>query len=400
MSAIRLTHASAEPHPTTATFTRRAATPGAETMSAMTSRTVHRRALLGGTLAVAAAAGLAGTSAAERDSRPRPGVAGLLNLLTATPVVALNEGVHHLQDTWDFLTAAMFHPGFRDVDAIVIELGNSRHQNLADDYVTGGLVRKSELHRVWRDTTQSPAATGDVPVIFRLLSLARTINLFTTRGRPLRVLLADPPIDWTQIHGPADLGRFMSQRDVSWAEVITNEVLAKGRRCVTIGGGLHFFRNLPFLGFSPPGTPPPDNPSVSELIEERHPGTVSVVHTHALVADSAIAEVERQVAGWARPSIAATRHTSYGRLPAATILGNLPPEIAQRLAGLTVADLADQVLYVGRRRELASAGADWEMFFEPTYWAELTRRKTVSGYLGDLDQLRHETDPAMFPQDQ
>jgi len=365
----------------------------------MTSRTVRRRALLGGTLAVAATARLAGAATAA-PSRPRPGVAGLLTLVTATPVVALNEGVHHLQDTWDFLTAAMFHPGFRAVDAIVIELGNARHQNLADDYVTGGLVRKSELRRIWRDTTQSPAATGDIPVIFRLLSLARTINLFAPRGRPLRVLLADPPIDWTQIRSPADHDRFLMRRNDSWAEVITGEVLAKGRRCVTIGGGPHFFRNLPFLGFSPPGAPtPPDSPSVSELIEESHPGTVSVVHTHALVASGQITEVETLVAGWARPSIAATRHTPYGQLPAATILGDLPPEIAQRLAGLTVADLADQVLYLGPRRALASAVADWEMFFEPTYWAELTRRTTITGYLGDVDQLRHETDPAMFPQD-
>lgn len=376
---------------------------------------IQRRALLTGALAVTATGGLAGAarsapdSAASqdvdalsrwRDGRPRPGVEGLLALFTATPVVALHEGVHHLQDCWDFLAAVMFHPGFRQVDAIVIELGNSRHQSIADDYVTGGIVGKSDLQQVWRDTTQSPSATGDIPVVFRVFSLARAINMFTTRPRPLRVLLADPPIDWTRIHSREDHGRLLMQRDTSWADVIIDEVLAKGGRCVTVGGGAHFFRNLPFLGMTPPGTPPPDKPNVPELIEQRHPGAVSVVHTHAVVADDRVTEVERHVAGWPRPSIAAARHTPYGQVPAADIIGNLPPDVAQRLAGLTVADLADHVLFLGPRQDLTNAVPDWEVFYEPTYWAELNRRKTVSGFPGQLDGLRQQADPAMFPDDE
>jgi hypothetical protein len=360
---------------------------------------MHRRALLSGALAVTAAAGLTG---AGTDSlpRPRPGVEGLLRLFTVTPVVALNEGVHHLQDCWDFLAAVMFHPGFREVDAVVIELGNSRHQDIADDYVTGGIVRKSQLQRTWRDTTQSPLNTGDIPVIFRVLGLARTINLFTTRQRPLRVLLADPPIDWSQVRDPGDLRPFMAQRNGNWANVIINEVLAKGRRCITIGGGLHFFRNLPFVGHIPPGAPPPpDKPTVPELIEQRYPGAVSVVHTHALLATGKATQVESHVAKWARPSVAAAGHTSYGTVPAADILGDLPAEIRERLVGLTVADLADHVLYLGLRRDLTAAVPDWELFHEPTYWTELNHRKTVTGFTGELNQKRQEADPAMFPQD-
>jgi hypothetical protein len=362
----------------------------------MTSRSVRRRAVLGGTLAVAATAGLTGVARGATGS----GVAGLLRLFTATPVVALNEGVHHLRDTWDFLTAAMWHPGFRAVDAIVVELGNARHQDIADDYVTGGLVRRSDLQKIWRDTTQCLSAPGNVPALFQVFDLARAINRHTARERPLRMLLADPPIDWNEVHTPDDFGRFLSQRDTHWAGVISGEVLDKGRRCLTIGGGLHFFRHLPFLGFTPPGTPlPPSQPGVAELVEQRHPGAVSVVHTHAIVAADQVAEVERQIAGWPRPGIAAARHIPYGRLPAATILGDLPPEIVERLAGLTVADLADHVLYLGPRRDLAAAVPEWEVFFEPAYWAELNRRKTVSGFPGDLNLHRHEADPAMFPQE-
>lgn len=337
---------------------------------------IQRRTLLGGALA-----GLAAPAVHA------PGVAGLHTLFRATPVVALNEGVHHLQECWDFLAAAMFQPGF---DAVVIELGNSRHQALADDYVNGAVVRRSHLQKIWRDTTQSPFATGDISVLYRVLGLARTINLFTPRS--MRVLLADPPIDWTQVHSRADHNRFLTQRDECWASVIVSEVLAKGRRCVTVGGGLHFFRNLPFLGMTPPGVPPPDKPNTAELVERAHPGTVSVVHTHAV----ATPEVERCVAGWVRPSIVATRHTAYGRLPAAAIIGGLPPEVAQRLDGLTV---ADHVLFLGRRRDLTAAVPEWEVFHEPTYWAELNRRKEITGVPGDLATLRQEAEPAMFPQE-
>jgi hypothetical protein len=391
---------------TASTSGRRGAIAITETLSTMTS--IQRRALLSGALAVSAA-GLAATSAAAegvdplprwRDGRPRPGVEGLLHLFTATPVVALNEGVHHLQDCWDFLAAVMVHPGFGEVGAIVIELGNARHQDIADDFVTGGIVHKSQLQKIWRDTTQSPSDTGDVPVVFRLLGLARTINLFTPRRRPLRVLLADPPIDWSAVHNPEDHGRLLSQRDTHWADLISREVLASKGKCLTIGGGTHFLRNLPFLGMTPPGTPaPPHIPAVPELIEQSHPGAVSVVHTHALVARDKIAQVEQHVTGWTRPSIAAAAHTPYGTVAAADILGDLPPEMRQRMAGLTVADLVDHVLFVGLRRDLSAAVLDWEIFHEPTYWAELNRRKAISGFPGDLEHLRHEEEPAMFPQD-
>jgi hypothetical protein len=322
---------------------------------------IQRRTLLGGALA-----GLA-VPALDR--------AGLGALCKATPVVALSEGVHDLQECWDFLAVAMFQPGF---DAIVVELGNSRYQSIADDYVDGGVVRKSHLQRVWRDTTQSPLATGDVPVLFRLLSLARAINLCTSRS--LRVLLADPPIDWSRIQSRADLDPFMLQRNESWAGVIVREVLARGWRCVTIGGGAHFYRGL--------------GDNVPALVERDHPGTVSVVHTHSVATTAA---VERCVTGWPTPSIVATRHSAYGRLPATAVLAGLPP--GQDVTGLTVADLADHVLFLGRRRDLTRAVPDWEVFYEPAYWAELNRRKEVTGFPGDLSVLRQEPDPAMFPEE-
>lgn len=64
-----------------------------------------------------------------------------------------------------------------------------------------------------------------------------------------------------------------------------------------------------------------------------------------------------------------------------------------------MADLADHVLFLGRRRDLTVAAGEWEVFHEPTYWAELNRRKEITGAPVDLAALRQEAEPAMFPQE-
>jgi hypothetical protein len=350
---------------------------------------LRRRTFLGGALATTATAGAAGTVSAAPNTRtgqPRPGVDGMLSLFAATPVVALSEGVHHLQDTWDFLAVLMQHPRFHVVDAVVVEFGNSRYQSVADAYVSGEIVRRSDLQRVWRDTTQSPNANGDFPALERVFSLARAINRYGSRPRPLRVLLPDPPIDWSSVTGPDEFFALLMQRGKSWAGVITREVLDAGRRCVTVGGAAHFYRGTRDV-------------SVTELIEQHHPGSVSVVHTHAAVAAGQEVAVEATVAGWPRPAIVPARRTAYGTLPAPDIFGpgSYPPGFIESLADKTVADLCDHILYLGDRAELTSAVLDWQVYHEPTYWTELNRRKNLIGFRGDLDNLRHEGDPAMFP---
>ncbi|OLF10812.1 hypothetical protein BU204_30845 [Actinophytocola xanthii] len=342
-------------------------------------------------MAATAAAGTTGTASAApttRTGKPRSAVDGLLNLFAATPVVALDEGAHHLQDTWDFLAVVMQHPRFDAVDAVVVEFGNSRYQNVADAYVSGEIVRRSDLQPIWRDTTQSPNSNGDFPALERVFSLTRAINLYGGRTRPLRVLLPDPPIDWLSVTGSDDLFALLPQRNQTWSNVIIREVLDPGRRCIAVGGGTHFFRGLP-------------NPSrtVTAMIEQRHPGSVSVVRTHSTVAEGREAAVEATVAGWPRPAIAPARRIAYGALPATDVFGpgSYPPGLIEGLADKTVADLCDHVLCLGRRTELTSAVLDWQVYYEPTYWAELNRRKTLVYPTSDLEDLRHEGEPTMFP---
>jgi hypothetical protein len=218
--------------------------------------------------------------------------------------VALTEGAHGSQDIYDFLSVVMLHPGFAVVDAVVVEWGNSLYQAVADDYVNGGMVRLSQLQRIWRNTTQSPANPLEHPTHHRLLSLARAINLFAGRPRPLRVLLADPPTDWTTITSADEYERSYHgvSRTDAWTGVILDEVMAKRQHCLTIGGGFHLMRG----GYSLMGL---DQPNVTDRIE-RHGHAVSVIHTHASAIAGRAGEIEQHLAGWARPAIATAAHAS------------------------------------------------------------------------------------------
>ena len=350
---------------------------------------LRRRTFLSG--ALAATAGITSTAPNTRPGQPRPGVDGLLDLFETTPVVLLGEGAHHLQDTWDFLAVLVQHQRFHSVDAVVVEFGNSRYQGVADAYVSGEITARSDLQRIWRDTTQSPNSNGDWPALERVFSLARAINLYGSRPRPLRVLLPDPPIDWSTVTGRDDLFALLAQRNRSWADVITREVLDAGRRCVAVGGAAHFYRETSDTS----GT----SGTVTELLEHHHPGRVSVVHTHATVAAGREIAVEATTAGWPRPALAPARRSAYGALAASDVFGPgvYPPGFLERLADKSVADLCDHILHLGKRAELASAVLDWQVYHEPAYWAELNRRRTLIGFPGDLDGLRNEGEPAMFP---
>jgi hypothetical protein len=170
--------------------------------------------------------------------------------------------------------------------------------------------------------------------------------------------------------------------------VITSEVLDAGQRCITVGGAAHFYRK----------TSDRSN-TVTELLDQHHPDSVSVVHTHAAVAAGRDVAVEATLAGWPRPAIAPARRSTYGTLPAPDIFGPgvYPPGFIESLADKTVADLCDHILYLGKRAELGSAVLDWQVYYEPTYWAELNRRRTLVGFPGNLDGLRREGVPAIFP---
>jgi hypothetical protein len=116
------------------------------------------------------------------------------------------------------------------VNDIVVEFGNSRYQDLMDRFVDGDdNVPYAQLRHVWQDTTQ-PHAVWDRPIYERFFRAIRRINGSLSEERRIRIELADPPIDWSQIKTFQDLLPWLKRRPFDEAAIVEREVLAKNRK--------------------------------------------------------------------------------------------------------------------------------------------------------------------------
>ena len=129
------------------------------------------------------------------------------------------------------------------VQDVVIEAGNSLCQSIADRYVAGAAVPYDSVRLIWNNTTQSPFNTLDDPVYAEdILKTIRDVNAGLPRDKRLRVLLADPSIEWNAVKSREDIMPFMMQRRVSHERVLVDSVLAKGHRALFFCGAIHLMR--------------------------------------------------------------------------------------------------------------------------------------------------------------
>lgn len=151
-------------------------------------------------------------------------------------------------------------------------------------------------------------------------SSRRCIN----QGRPpvnrLRVVLGDPPIDWSVIHDRTAWERIAATRDRHAADVIRREVLARGRRALLIFGSGHVQNEKAFDPYGKPNRI--RSPNLAELLETEHPR-----ETLFVLADWMTAELDSRLAEWRPPMLARLKRTGLGDLHAG------PPQRTPQLAG-------------------------------------------------------------------
>lgn len=85
----------------------------------------------------------------------------------------------------------------------------------------------------------------DRPVFEGLFREVRALNASLPKGRQIRVLLGDPPIDWSKITSAEELEEAwnaVGDRNSCPVEIIRREVLAKQRRALVVYGGMHLLR--------------------------------------------------------------------------------------------------------------------------------------------------------------
>ncbi len=137
------------------------------------------------------------------------------------------------------------------------------------------------------------------PMYEGMLSEVRSLNGTLPLSKRVRVVLGDPPIDWSVVQGPADED-MNDWRDAHFAWVVEEHVMKKGRRALLWIGGAHVSREVRFPN------------SLVHLLDRRFPNRTMV----ALAIDRQ--DVDGQVSGrfahW--PSLMATpvRNTWLGRL--------------------------------------------------------------------------------------
>src|SRR5262249_52395486 len=164
------------------------------------------------------------------DPTPQEPIGAVLKLFETRRVVALSD-LHGCSQELDFLERLVTSPDFRStVDVLTWELGNSRYQSLMDEYILAGAeLPLAELRNCWRENTQANLL-GDTPRLVEILAKIRDANRAAVDGRRLRVLLIDPPVDWSVIRERGDLRRDLFDRDAHIAKVIEDDVYSREKK--------------------------------------------------------------------------------------------------------------------------------------------------------------------------
>jgi hypothetical protein len=278
--------------------------------------------------------------AAPKSARPANPTTTILNAFRTHPLVALSEGQHWNEQGHEFRMALIRDPRLSSVvNDIVLESGDARYQDVIDRFIAGEEVPYDELRHVWEDTTMTNTV-WDVPIYEEFYRTVREVNRTLPRTKRFRVLLGDPPIDWTKVTTKEEVLKWMNQRNAFAAELIRNEVLAKGRRALVIYGDGHLFRKgEETVPDSYVDKTKPEEPLVSKL-EKTNPGAV---YSIAAPTTADLAKFQPDVTTWPAPSIALLKGTVLGAAPFATIYELSGPEFKS----VSMEDQFDAVLYLG-----------------------------------------------------
>lgn len=268
----------------------------------------------------------AAAPAAPTDVRAVAAAEAIIDALGTHQLVALGE-YHQNEEVHALLRRVVRDPRFADLaDDIVVEFGNARYQEMVNRYVDGESVPDRQLERVWQDTTVVHGV-WDVPVYAEFFRAVRTANA-VSKGRKLRVLLGDPPVDWAEVDAQ-QLRQWQRARDAHAADLIEREVIRRGRRALIVYGFWHLRRtDESGSAYSPAAASAPLVP----LIEQR-----TGVRVFSIATVIGLESVYHGAASWPIPAIAPVRGTALGRKPF---------NVAGRATG-ALEDIFDAVLYVG-----------------------------------------------------
>jgi hypothetical protein len=312
-----------------------------------------------------------------QDAIPKPAIPAILKAFETFEVVAM-PAAHGEKDIDNFILSLIRDPRFPTlVNDIVVECGNSRYQPILDRYIAGESVPFTEVQHVWRDTTvqQMCGASGFYE---QLYPLVRSLNQHLPVASRLRIVAADPPIDWGTIHSYQDLAPFFD-RDGSIASVMEREVLSKHRKALMLLGVFHLLH----------GGGPGQGDAVTRY-ERDYPGKTFVIiegGNHG-TGDEPIGDAKAPGGVW--PSLLQTKNSQIGSLSLSSILQspittdedcNVSYVFASTPAK-TVASYVDAFLYLGSQQSLLAEPLPADIALDRAYRSEWLRRMKLVGLPG------------------
>jgi hypothetical protein len=288
-------------------------------------------------------------------------------------IVMIGE-LHRSLQIHAFLQQMLHDPRFVcRVDDVAVEFGNSRLQPLADTYASGGALSETQVASMWRET--SVPLVWNTPVYRAVYDTVRDINRAHLCAHPIRVVLADAPLDWSKVKTPKDLEAF-ADRDTAMADTVEREVLAKHHHALFVTGEFHAEKKT---------NDEADGLRTAQIIERRHPGTLFSIVT--VPSPDAAAALHMAPA----PSFKLARG---GDIEHASFAMTKPRWTASTPAeGFAIGEVVDGVLYVGGDSSLFPSP---EIYLDPVYAKELRRRaeivKAMTGqdFVAVLDDLTKE----------
>jgi hypothetical protein len=337
------------------------------------------------------AAQLVSGQQAPRPAVPIEPVDAILDAFRSNPIVALTEGDHGNEQGHAFRLSLIRDPRFAAVvNDIVVEFGNARYQDIADQFVRGDAVPDPALRQIWQNTTQ-PNTVFERPIYEGFLRAVRDVNATLPRERQLRVLLGDPPIDWDDIHTTQELGKWIDAREAHPADLIRREVIAKSRRALVIYGSGHFHRGNVARNYEPEGT-------IVSLLE-RAP-KVNVFSIWTTERDIDLTPLQADTTSWPRPSLAIVRGTVLGeadftfywpytgtRVVVRDGVRNAIPRDQWRARKME--DQFDAILYLGPSSSITIAQLPSALCADSAYIEmRLRRMALMPGGQGQIDTLK------------
>jgi hypothetical protein len=315
---------------------------------------------------------------AKDDLKPENATAAVLRAFDAHNIVMIGE-IHSNKQEYDWYRSLVTTPEFADrVDDIVLEMGNSLYQESVDRYVRGEDIPWEDVQRAWRNTVGLIGPQS--PLVAELYRAVREMNMRRRGKHQMRILCGDPSIDWDRVKDIHDVTPYMGQREVSYARVAKDEVLAKHHRALLIMGVMHFLRNSP-------------HPSASIESKLRKAGAKTYLIVSGTNTSGDCCEMDHRFDSWPTPNVVAARGW-VGELPVQSLIeGGYAPSQPK------LKDGADALLYLGPRDSLTSVSMTRVQLEGTAYGKEIERRLKIEMILEeDADPLFAEKEESLqFP---